>query len=77
MTAPLFAYGTLMPADPETVRGDGWSPDAVRGWLFDPGPYAALVNLDDPSARWVRGYVRAVTKENHDGEHISEEACFR
>jgi gamma-glutamylcyclotransferase (GGCT)/AIG2-like uncharacterized protein YtfP len=60
MTVQLFAYGTLMPADPERAHGDGWSPDAIRGRLFDLGAYPAVVDLDDPAAGWVEGYVRAV-----------------
>lgn len=56
----LFAYGTLMPADREAAELSGWRRDAVRGRLFDLGPYPALVDLDDPSAGWVEGFVRPV-----------------
>lgn len=56
----LFAYGTLAPPDPSTAGRDGWLPDAVRGRLYDLGPYPALVEVDDPEAGWVEGYVRPV-----------------
>ena len=59
----LFAYGTLMPADREAAEREGWRPDAVRGRLFDLGPYPALVDLDDPAAGWVEGFVRPVDLE--------------
>lgn len=39
---------------------EGWSADSVRGRLFDLGSYPALVNLDDPGAGWVEGFVRPV-----------------
>ena len=59
MPAPirLFAYGTLMPVDAGAALRDGWTADAVRGRLFDLGAYPALVDLDDPSAGWVEGFV--------------------
>jgi gamma-glutamylcyclotransferase (GGCT)/AIG2-like uncharacterized protein YtfP len=63
----LFAYGTLMPADPEIARRDGWSPDAVRGRAYDLGPYPALVDLDDPTAGWVEGFVRPVEEAELTG----------
>jgi gamma-glutamylcyclotransferase (GGCT)/AIG2-like uncharacterized protein YtfP len=59
----LFAYGTLMPADAEAAQQEGWCPDAVRGRLFDLGPYPVLVDLDDPGAGWVEGFVRPVDLE--------------
>ena len=58
MLSTLFVYGTLMPADPESAARDGWEPDAVRGLLYDLGPFPALVGLDDPEAGWVEGYVQ-------------------
>jgi gamma-glutamylcyclotransferase (GGCT)/AIG2-like uncharacterized protein YtfP len=58
MTFRLFAYGTLMPRDAGEAAALGWSADAVRGRLFDLGPYPALVDLDDPAAGWVEGFVR-------------------
>src|SRR5579875_1643695 len=58
MSPLLFAYGTLMPADREAAARDGWLPDAVRGRLFDLGPHPALIDLDDPDAGWVEGFVR-------------------
>jgi indolepyruvate decarboxylase len=60
MRARLFAYGTLMPRDREAAERDGWTPDAVRGRLYDLGPFPALVDLDDPTAGWVHGFVRPV-----------------
>ena len=60
MSTMLFAYGTLMPANREAAEHQGWHPDAVRGRLFDLGPYPALVDLDDPTAGWVEGFVRPV-----------------
>jgi gamma-glutamylcyclotransferase (GGCT)/AIG2-like uncharacterized protein YtfP len=63
MSTMLFAYGTLMPADPDAAEREGWRPDAVRGRLFDLGPYPALIDLDDPTAGWVEGFVRAVNIE--------------
>jgi gamma-glutamylcyclotransferase (GGCT)/AIG2-like uncharacterized protein YtfP len=56
----LFAYGTLMPDGPEAEALGGWSADSVRGRLFDLGPYPALVDLGDPTAGWVEGFVRPV-----------------
>jgi gamma-glutamylcyclotransferase (GGCT)/AIG2-like uncharacterized protein YtfP len=60
MTSLLFAYGTLMPRDEESAVRDGWSTDAVRGRLYDLGPYPALVDVGDPAAGWAEGYVRSV-----------------
>src|SRR4051812_14226585 len=57
----LFAYGTLAPDGLEAAARGGWVADSVRGRLFDLGPYPALVDLDDPAAGWVQGYVRGVT----------------
>jgi gamma-glutamylcyclotransferase (GGCT)/AIG2-like uncharacterized protein YtfP len=67
MTPLLFAYGTLMPTDAETAVREGWSEDAVRGRLFDLGPYPALVDLDDPSAGWVDGFVREIDLAELEG----------
>lgn len=61
MPTLLFAYGTLAPDGPEGAALGGWTADAVRGLLFDLGPYPALIDLDRPGAGWVEGYVRAVT----------------
>ncbi len=60
MSALLFAYGTLMPADAESAVRAGWKPDAVRGRLYDLGPFPALIDLDDPAAGLVEGFVRPV-----------------
>lgn len=57
----LFAYGTLMPANPEEAERDGWWADAVRGRLYDLGPYPALIDLDHPDAGWVHGFVHPVS----------------
>jgi gamma-glutamylcyclotransferase (GGCT)/AIG2-like uncharacterized protein YtfP len=57
----LFTYGTLGPKFP---RGQGfrdWASDAIRGRLYDLGPYPVLVDLNDPAAGWVEGHVRATT----------------
>jgi gamma-glutamylcyclotransferase (GGCT)/AIG2-like uncharacterized protein YtfP len=60
MTSLFFAYGTLMPPDQEAADRDGWTPDAVRGRLYDLGSYPAVVDLDRADAGWVEGYVRRV-----------------
>ena len=49
MSSRLFAYGTLMPADAAAVARQGWTADAVRGRLFDLGPYPGLIDLDAPA----------------------------
>ena len=80
MTSLLFAYGTLMPPDPESAKERGWQPDAVRGWLYDLGPYPALVNLDDPEAGWVEGYaglVEADDLEKHDHWEDVDSGLYR
>ncbi|WP_152050429.1 gamma-glutamylcyclotransferase family protein [Tautonia marina] len=56
----LFAYGTLGPNDAGAARRGGWNADAVRGRLYDLGPYPALIDWDDPEAGWVEGHVRSV-----------------
>jgi gamma-glutamylcyclotransferase (GGCT)/AIG2-like uncharacterized protein YtfP len=56
----LFAYGTLAPEGPGETALGGWVADAVRGRLFDLGPYPALVDAGAPGSGWVEGYVRAV-----------------
>ncbi|MBV8268175.1 MAG: gamma-glutamylcyclotransferase [Planctomycetaceae bacterium] len=63
MPTLLFAYGTLMPDGPAAVASDRWVADAVRGRLFDLGPYPALVDCEDPGAEWVEGFVRATTAD--------------
>src|SRR5438128_492419 len=63
MESMLFAYGTLMPADPQSEAREGWRVDAVRGRLYDLGPYPALIDLDDPTADWVEGFIRPVTRD--------------
>lgn len=57
----LFAYGTLGPGGRACRSAGPWEPDAVRGRLFDLGPYPGLVDLDHPSAGWVEGHARAVS----------------
>lgn len=54
----LFAYGTLGPAHDRALRP--WLPDAVRGRLFDLGPYPALVACHEATPAWVEGWVRPV-----------------
>ncbi len=56
----LFAYGTLVPRDPSRRVAQGWLVDAIRGRLFDLGPYPGVVDLDEPSAPWVEGFTRPV-----------------
>jgi len=56
----LFAYGTLGPGGGAEGQVDFWEPDAVRGRLYDLGPYPALTDLDAPGAGWVEGHVRPV-----------------
>jgi gamma-glutamylcyclotransferase (GGCT)/AIG2-like uncharacterized protein YtfP len=58
----LFAYGTLGPDGLAGRTDHGWQADAVRGRLFDLGPYPALVDLDAPGAGWVEGHVRPVDR---------------
>ncbi|WP_422930186.1 gamma-glutamylcyclotransferase family protein [Singulisphaera sp. PoT] len=55
MPTSLFTYGTLMPADPAAAIAGGWVADAVRGRLYNFGPYPGLVDVDDPDASWVDG----------------------
>jgi gamma-glutamylcyclotransferase (GGCT)/AIG2-like uncharacterized protein YtfP len=63
----LFAYGTLVPVEPAYRAAGGWKPDAVRGRLYNLGPYPGLVDLDDPDAGWVSGYVRVVDEAELTG----------
>lgn len=63
----LFAYGTLGPADPEAAARGGWAADAVRGRLFDLGPYPALIDVDDLETGWVEGHVRPVDRRELEG----------
>ena len=58
----LFAYGTLGPRSEEESRRGAWEADAVRGRLFDLGPYPALVDAGDPRAGWVEGASRPVAR---------------
>jgi gamma-glutamylcyclotransferase (GGCT)/AIG2-like uncharacterized protein YtfP len=76
----LFAYGTLMPTDPDGGASQGWRPDAVRGRLYDLGPYPALIDWDDPTADWVLGYVKTVEPaelEAHDRYEDVESGPYR
>jgi gamma-glutamylcyclotransferase (GGCT)/AIG2-like uncharacterized protein YtfP len=63
----LFTYGTLAPESPVAALRDGWLADAVRGRLYDLGPYPALVDHDDPAAGWVEGFVRTVSLDRLKG----------
>jgi gamma-glutamylcyclotransferase (GGCT)/AIG2-like uncharacterized protein YtfP len=69
----LFAYGTLAPENPSAARAEGWAADAIRGRLYDLGPYPALVDHDDPAAGWVEGYVRGILWEQLRGSLDSYE----
>ncbi len=60
MLSMLFAYETLMPGDAAEAESGCWRAEAVRGRLFDLGAYPALVDLNDPAAGWVEGFVRPV-----------------
>ncbi len=62
-TALLFCYGTLMPASAESADREGYTPDAVRGRLYDPGYYPLLVDAGDAAAPWVEGYIKVVSLE--------------
>jgi len=80
VTSLLFTYGTLMPRDEEAAASEGWTPDAVRGALYDLGPYPALIDLDDPAAGWVEGYVRSILPaelEKHDAWEDVEAGLYR
>ena len=70
----LFTYGTLSPESPECDAEGGRVPDEVRGRLYHLGPYPALVDVDDPSAGWIIGYVREVQTEELEGPLDSYEA---
>lgn len=63
----LFAYGTLGPRDSEACVREGWHADAVRGRLYDLGPYPIVVDWDDPTAGWVEGHARAVDRAELEG----------
>ncbi len=77
----LFAYGTLGPAGPEEVARRGWVTDAIRGRLYDLGPYPGVVDVDDPGAGWVEGDVRPVDRrellESLDSYEGVAEGLFR
>ncbi len=73
MTSSLFVYGTLMPPDADSVARGNWSADAVRGRLYDLGPYPALVDLDNPEAGWVHGFARSVTTAELEAFDVFEE----
>ena len=66
MSHLLFAYGTLAPSD--HASAEGWSADAVRGRLYDLGPYPAVFDLDDPEAGWVVGFVRETNLDELAGD---------
>jgi len=63
----LFAYGTLSPEGGEAAGLGEWQADAVRGRLFDLGPYPVLVDWEDPEAGWVEGHVRRVEPVELEG----------
>ncbi len=69
----LFVYGTLAPDSPDVAGREGWAADAVRGRLYDLGPYPALVDHLDAGADWVEGYVRRVTWDQLTGSLDSYE----
>ncbi len=51
-----------MPDGPEGEALGGWVADAVRGRLFDLGASPTVVDLGDPAAGWVEGFVRPVAE---------------
>jgi gamma-glutamylcyclotransferase (GGCT)/AIG2-like uncharacterized protein YtfP len=69
----FFAYGTLAPESPDVALREGWLADAVRGRLYDLGPYPALVDHEDSGAGWVEGYVRTVSLDQLTGSLDSYE----
>ena len=69
----LFTYGTLAPESADVAQQEGWLADAVRGRLYDLGPYPALVDHDDHDADWVEGYVRPVSLDQLTGSLDSYE----
>lgn len=44
-----------------------WTGDAVRGRLYDLGPYPILVDPGHAAAPWVEGHVRTVTAAELEG----------
>ena len=56
----LFVYGTLKPRNEVDAARQGFEADAVRGTLYDLGPFPGLFDCGDPSAGWVEGFVRPV-----------------
>jgi gamma-glutamylcyclotransferase (GGCT)/AIG2-like uncharacterized protein YtfP len=73
MTTSLFVYGTLMPSDADSAARDNWSADAVRGRLYDLGPFPALVEVDNPEAGWVEGFARSVSTSELEAFDVYEE----
>jgi gamma-glutamylcyclotransferase (GGCT)/AIG2-like uncharacterized protein YtfP len=63
----LFSYGTLGPRFSRGREQSGWVADAVRGELYDLGPYPALVRWDDPDAGWVEGHARPTDADELSG----------
>jgi gamma-glutamylcyclotransferase (GGCT)/AIG2-like uncharacterized protein YtfP len=59
----LFVYGTLLPDSEAPIDESIWRADAVRGRLYDLGPFPGLVDLDDLLASWVNGYRRKVERD--------------
>ena len=67
MISYLFTYGTLSPGSLECAAGGGWELDEVKGRLYDLGVYPGLVDVDDPLAGWIVGYVREVQLKELEG----------
>lgn len=63
----LFAYGTLGPSSAADAARGGWLEDEMRGRLFDLGPYPGLVDLNDLTSGWVKGYVRHIEPDELRG----------
>lgn len=69
----LFCYGTLGPGGRPGSGLLGWRADAVRGRIYDTGPYPILVGWDDPEAPWAEGHVRPVDQAELEGRLDSYE----
>lgn len=68
MSHLLFAYGTLAPGVSAAAETFGWKKDAIRGLLFDLGPFPAILDLHEPTRGWVDGFVRITTLNELAGD---------
>ena len=59
----IFVYGMLKPDQtPPRSISHHW-PDALRGELYDVGPYPALVKAGDETCDWVEGVVIEIDQD--------------